>query len=88
MKWLIPLVLLVSASRVQADASVDFVVRYIRVKGLQRISEGTVFNTLPINIGDTIGTQRIREALRALNDTGFFRDVELRRDESALVVVG
>ncbi len=59
----------------------------IRVEGLQRISEGTVFNTLPVNIGDRIGAQRVREALRALNDTGFFRDVELRREESVLVVV-
>ena len=54
----------------------------IRVEGLQRITEGAVFNTLPINIGDHIGPRRIREALRALNDSGFFRDVELRRDES------
>jgi outer membrane protein insertion porin family len=86
MKWLIPLALLVS-SRVQAGDPADFIVGGIRVEGLQRISEGTVFNTLPINIGDRIGAQRVREALRALNDTGFFRDVELRRDESELVVV-
>jgi len=87
MKWMIPLALLVSAPVVQADDRAEFTVGGIRVEGLQRISEGTVFNTLPINIGDTIGRQRIREALRALNDTGFFRDVELRRDESVLVVV-
>ena len=87
MKWLIPLALLVSAPRAHAADPVDFTVGGIRVEGLQRISEGTVFNTLPINIGDRIGAQRIREALRALNDTGFFRDVELRRDDSVLVVV-
>ncbi len=87
MKWLIPLALLVSAPRAHAADPADFTVGGIRVEGLQRIGEGTVFNTLPINIGDTIGAQRIREALRALNDTGFFRDVELRRDESVLVIV-
>jgi outer membrane protein insertion porin family len=87
MKWLIPFALLVSASRAHADDTADFVVSGIRVEGLQRISEGTVYNTLPINIGDQLSPQRLREALRALNDTGFFRDVELRRDESVLVVV-
>jgi outer membrane protein insertion porin family len=87
MKWLLPFALLVSTLRAQADDAGEFVVAGIRVEGLQRISEGTVYNTLPINIGDRIGAQRVREALRALNDTGFFRDVELRRDEATLVVV-
>ncbi len=36
----------------------DFVVRDMRVEGLQRISEGTVFNYLPINIGDTVDEVR------------------------------
>ncbi|MGA0735738.1 MAG: POTRA domain-containing protein, partial [Steroidobacteraceae bacterium] len=49
----------------------------IRVEGLQRVSEGTVYNYLPVNIGDRITQQRVREAIRALYDTGFFRDVEL-----------
>jgi outer membrane protein insertion porin family len=87
MKRLLQITLLVSALTAHAEDPVEFVVTDIRVEGLQRISEGAVFNSLPVNIGDRIGTQRIREALRALNDTGFFRDVELRRDESVLVVV-
>ena len=40
-----------------------------------------------MNIGDTLTPQRVREAIRALYDTGFFRDVQLRRDGSTLVVV-
>src|SRR6186713_2873059 len=87
MKRLLQITLLVSALAAHAEDSLEFEVTDIRVEGLQRISEGAVFNTLPVNIGDRIGTQRIREALRALNDTGFFRDVELRRDVSTLVVV-
>ena len=81
------LALLVSALPARADESVEFTVTGIRVEGLQRISEGTVYNTLPINIGDIIGPQRVREALRALNATGFFRDVELRREEPGVLVV-
>jgi len=64
-----------------------FTVGDIRVEGLQRVTEGTVYNYLPINIGDTLSAQRVREAVRALYDTGFFRDVELRRDGSTLIVV-
>jgi outer membrane protein insertion porin family len=64
----------------------DFIVKDIRIEGLQRISEGTVFNYLPVNIGDHLTPAREREALRALYTTGFFRDVELRRDGDTLVV--
>jgi outer membrane protein insertion porin family len=65
----------------------DFTVGDIKVEGLQRISEGTVFNYLPVNIGDHLTAQRVREAIRALYATGFFRDVELRREGNTLVVV-
>ena len=64
-----------------------FTVGDIRIEGLQRISEGTVFNYLPVNIGDHLDGQRIGEAMRALYATGFFRDVELRRDGNTLLVV-
>ncbi|HET9391455.1 MAG TPA: POTRA domain-containing protein, partial [Steroidobacteraceae bacterium] len=62
----------------------DFIVGDIRVEGLQRVSEGTVYNYLPVNIGDHLTTARVREAIRALYATGFFRDVQLRRDGNAL----
>jgi outer membrane protein insertion porin family len=65
----------------------DFTVGDIRVEGLQRVSEGTVFNYLPVNIGDHLTAPRVREAIKALYATGFFRDVQLRREGSTLVVV-
>ena len=68
-------------------AEASFIVGDIRIEGLQRISEGTVFNYLPVNIGDHLDQQRIGEAMRALYATGFFRDVELRRDGNTLLVV-
>ena len=76
-------------STLHAQAAPDsaFIVGDIRVEGLQRISEGTVFNYLPVNIGDHLDQQRIGEAMRALYATGFFRDVELRRDGNTLLVV-
>src|SRR5689334_13545915 len=65
----------------------DFTVGDIKVEGLQRVSEGTVYNYLPVNIGDHLTPQRVREAIRALYATGFFRDVQLRRDGNTLIVV-
>ena len=67
-------------------SAADFTVSNIKIEGLARISEGTVYNYLPINIGDHVTAQRSREALRALYATGFFRDVELRRDGTTLIV--
>jgi len=79
------LLLCVSAS--SAIAAIDpFVVRDMRVEGLQRISEGTVFNYLPINIGDTVDYVRVREAIRALYAQALFDDIELRRDGDTLII--
>jgi outer membrane protein insertion porin family len=71
-----------------AQASFEpFVVRNFRVEGAQRISEGTIYNYLPINIGDTVDVRRLREASRALFQTAFFQDLEFRRDGDTLVIV-
>ena len=69
-----------------AIAQDSFVVRDMRVEGLQRISEGTVFNYLPINVGDTIDAERIREAIRSLYTQSLFDDIEMRRDGDTLIV--
>ncbi len=63
-----------------------FVVKNFKVEGAQRISEGTIYNYLPINIGDTLTRQRVAEAVRALYSTGFFQDVELRAQGSTLII--
>jgi outer membrane protein insertion porin family len=70
-----------------AMAAGSFVVKDMRVEGLQRISEGTVFNYLPINIGDTVDSVRIGEAIRALYGQSLFDDIEMRREEDTLIVV-
>jgi len=68
-------------------AADDFVVKDMRVEGLQRISEGTVFNYLPINIGDTVDGIRVGEAIRALYGQDLFDDIEIRRDGDTLLIV-
>lgn len=78
--------LLAIVSMPLVHAADGFTVRNLRVEGLQRIPEGTVYNYLPINIGDTVDEQRIREAIRSIYATGFFRDIEFRRDGETLVI--
>ncbi len=69
-----------------AHAFEPFVVQDIRVEGLQRITAGTVFNYLPVKIGQTIDTNDSVAAVKALFKTGFFNDVYLERDGDVLVV--
>lgn len=64
----------------------SFVIKDIRVEGVQRISAGTVFNYLPVKVGDTFTQARGQEAIRALYKTGFFKDVQLAREGDVLVV--
>ena len=82
----LPALFAVPAVLAQSDPG-SFTVGDIKIEGLQRISEGTVFNYLPVNIGDRFDARRAEESLRSLYATGFFRDVELRRDGGTLIVV-
>ncbi|HVJ30669.1 MAG TPA: outer membrane protein assembly factor BamA, partial [Gammaproteobacteria bacterium] len=77
----------VLASTAALAAFEPFVVRNFRVEGAQRIAEGTIYNYLPINIGDTVDERRLRESGRALFQTGFFQDFEFRREGDTLVIV-
>jgi outer membrane protein insertion porin family len=76
----------VSFAEASAVEPGEFTVGDIKVEGLQRIAEGTVYNYLPVSLGDHMTHQKVEESLRALYATGFFRDVELRRDGNTLVV--
>lgn len=70
----------------QVFAFQAFVVNRIRIQGLQRVSEAAVLNELPIQVGQTLNEAEGSEAIRALYQTGFFKDVSLTRDGNTLVV--
>ena len=78
------LLCLLASQAVKGDE--EFVVRDIQVKGLQRISLGTVFNYLPVNVGETFSDAKVAPSIRALFKTGFFKDISLERDGTTLVV--
>lgn len=77
------LILLLFGSTVAAET---FQVSDIRVEGLQRIAPGTVFNYLPVQVGDTVGDDVTGNIIRALYQTGFFDDVRVERDGNVLVL--
>lgn len=64
----------------------SFVVEDIQVRGLQRISAGTVFNYLPVSVGETFSDDKQGAAIRALFNTGFFKDITLERQGGILIV--
>lgn len=70
-----------------AWAAEPFVLRDIRVEGLQRTEPGTVFGSLPFRIGDTYNDDKGAAALRALFATGLFKDVRIEVEGDVVVVV-
>ncbi len=83
-RYLLPaLLILLLAPQAFADA---FQISDIRVNGLQRVSAGSVFSALPLNIGDEVDDQRLVEASRSLFRTGFFQDIQLGREGNVLII--
>ncbi|HUQ25963.1 MAG TPA: outer membrane protein assembly factor BamA [Burkholderiales bacterium] len=79
-------ILLAASAGALAQSFQPFVVKDIRVEGLQRTEAGTVFSYLPIKVGETMDEAKARSAVRALYATGFFQDVRLEVDNDVLVV--
>ncbi len=69
------------------SAADSFVVKDIRVEGLQRVEPGTVFSYLPVQVGDTFTEEKGAESIKALYGTGFFRDVQIQAQGSVLIVI-
>ncbi len=71
---------------IAAHAADTFTISDIRVEGLQRISEGTIYNYLPLSPGDELNPSNARSAIRELYRTGFFQDIQLEREGNILVI--
>src|SRR5262245_1038347 len=80
------LLLLSSLYSLSAAAFEPFLVKDIRVEGIQRTEPGTVFSYLPVKIGDTLTEEGAAEAIKSLFATGFFKDVRLEAEGNVLVV--
>lgn len=64
-----------------------FVVKDIRVEGIQRTEAGTVFSYLPVKVGERFTDEKASQAIKSLFATGFFKDVRIEVDNDVIVVV-
>ena len=83
-KRLISFLLLLNITTVLAFE--EFIVNDIRIAGLQRVSTGSIFNTIPISVGDKIDDRKIVDITRALFATEQFDDIQIGRDGNALII--
>lgn len=63
-----------------------FVIKDIRVEGIQRTEAGTVFSYLPVKVGETMDDELASQAIKSLYKTGFFKDVRIEAENGVLVV--
>ena len=86
MRCTLPLSAIALALAISAQAAEPFQASDIRIDGLKRVSSGSVFDALTIQPGDRVTDADISLATRALFETGFFDQVEVRADGDVLVI--
>jgi len=81
------ILLLVSGLYASSAAALEpFVVKDIRVEGIQRTEAGTVFSYLPVKVGETMNDDLASQAIKSLYGTGFFKDVRIEAEGDVLIV--
>ncbi|NOT86477.1 MAG: outer membrane protein assembly factor BamA [Methylococcaceae bacterium] len=81
-----PLLVLSILASSAANSADEFTVSDIKVNGLQRITIGAVYDSLPVHVGEKFADNDVAPAIRALFKTGFFKDVALKHEGSTLIV--
>lgn len=81
---LLSLISLISLSESQTASA--FVIRKIRVQGLQRIPASTVLTYVPIKVGQDLDPAQSADIIQALYKTGFFSNVDIGRQGDDLVI--
>ena len=77
------IILLLLSSAAFAES---FVIKEIRVEGLQRLSAGTVFNYIPLKVGDEISDSDAKTIIRALYKSKYFNDVGVEAEDGVLII--
>lgn len=85
-KLLLSLLLIGLMSSRSVMAFEPFVVKDIRIEGVQRISKEAVLQDLPVTIGEELTQEKSNAAIHMLFKSGFYKNVTLERDGNTLVV--
>ena len=64
----------------------EFLVSDIRIIGLQRVSTGSIFNVIPISVGDSIDLRKSSDITRSLFATEQFDDIQIAKDGNTLII--
>ena len=70
----------------QLNAFDEFLVSDIRIIGLQRVSTGSIFNVIPISVGDKIDMRKSSDITRSLFSTEQFDDIQIAKDGNTLII--
>jgi len=65
----------------------EFLISDIRIVGLQRVSVGSIFTSIPISVGDRIDSNDVIEITKALFLTEQFNDIQIGREGNALIIL-
>ena len=79
---LVPLLL----GALTVNAVDSFEIADIRLQGLTRVSAGTVFNEMTLDVGDVADKVAIRQLIRDLFETGYFEEIEVAYEDDILIV--
>jgi outer membrane protein insertion porin family len=74
------------ASLAQAAPSSEFVVKDIRIEGLQRVALGAALTYLPVTVGDEMNSFRISQLIRSMYSSTHFENIQIFRDGNTLLV--
>ena len=64
----------------------EFLITDIRIVGLQRVSIGSIFTAIPVNVGDKMNQGKVSEITKALFSTAQFNDIQVGKDGNALII--
>ena len=64
----------------------EFLVSDIRIIGLQRVSTGSIFNVIPISVGDKIDSRKSIDITKSLFSTEQFDDIQIAKDGNTLII--
>jgi len=64
----------------------EFLVSDIRIIGLQRVSTGSIFNVIPITVGDRIDIRKSNDIVKSLFSTEQFDDIQIGKDGNTLII--